>query len=300
MALLEQALRTEAAGTAGSAAFREQMLTSEARRAERAHKAPSAVPTSGGPKGLSVLKCSLTGRRRAPGALAPQEDDPGGCQAQLDPLDAVPALLPARIAPDLWVEPDAGICWLEYALVGRVVLRIVQRRAASATVDGVARAERLHRRRTRPEGAGDPLVAAVLLNPTADVVYELPERNPLIYSHARHRPLFLAPAPGEHLRGLLAAASWGGRGCWGNASRMSFIGPPLPRAVRERSSPRLTTVRSGAIRPSVRPVLRYPKRAEGGTHRPYADCKDRSEATQGEGHAPKLVEEGEFSEVRNG
>jgi hypothetical protein len=50
MALLEQALRTEAAPTAGSATFRELMLTSQARRAERAHKAPSAVPTSGGLK----------------------------------------------------------------------------------------------------------------------------------------------------------------------------------------------------------------------------------------------------------
>jgi len=49
-ALLEQALRTEAAGTAGSATFREQMLTSEARRVERAENARSAVPTSVGLK----------------------------------------------------------------------------------------------------------------------------------------------------------------------------------------------------------------------------------------------------------
>jgi hypothetical protein len=55
----------------------------------------------------------------------------------------------------------------------------------------------LHRRRTSPQGAGDPLVAAALAHPTADVVCELPERNPLIYSHARHRPLFLAPDPGD-------------------------------------------------------------------------------------------------------
>src|SRR5215207_9527944 len=64
---------------------------------------------------------------------------------------------------------------------------------ASTAVDGVARAKRLHRRRACSEGAGDPLVAPVLVDPTADVVYELPERNPLIYSHAPHRPLFLAP-----------------------------------------------------------------------------------------------------------
>jgi hypothetical protein len=50
MALLKQALRTEAAPTAGSGTFRKEMLTSEARRAERAHKARSAVPTSGGLK----------------------------------------------------------------------------------------------------------------------------------------------------------------------------------------------------------------------------------------------------------
>jgi hypothetical protein len=37
-------------------------------------------------------------------------------------------------------------------------------------------------------------------------------------------------------------------------------------------------------------------RAEGGTHRPCADCRDRSQATQGEGYAPKLVE-GSFCEL---
>src|SRR5687767_15641535 len=135
---------------------------------------------------------ALTGHR-APGVLAPQEDDPGRCEAQLDPLGALPALLPARVVPDFGVEPDAGAFWLEYALVGGVVLRVVQRRGGSAAVDDVARAERLHRRRARPQGACDPLVAAVLLNPTVDVICELPERNPLIYSHARHRPPFLAP-----------------------------------------------------------------------------------------------------------
>src|SRR5918998_2442830 len=112
--------------------------------------------------GQSVLKCLLAGRRRAPGAPAPQQDDPGRCEAQLDPLGALPALLPARILADLWVEPDAGPFWLEHPFVGRVVLRVVQRRAACAAVDGVARAERLHRRRAGAQGAGDPLVAAVL------------------------------------------------------------------------------------------------------------------------------------------
>src|SRR5918992_222663 len=158
----------------------------------KADKPPNAVPASGGLKGRSVPKRSLTARRLAPGATAPQQDDPGRCEAQLDPLGALPALLPAGVVADFGVEPDARTFWLEHALVGRVVLRVVQRRGGSAAVDGVARAERLHRRRARPQGACDPLVASVLLNPTADVVYELPERNPLIYTHAPHRPLFLA------------------------------------------------------------------------------------------------------------
>src|SRR5215216_2247332 len=158
-----------------------------------ADKPPNAVPASGGLKGRGVPKRSLTGSRRAPGAPASQEDDPGRCEAQLDPLGALPAFVPARVVADLWVEPDAGAFRLEYALVGGEVLRVVQRRSRLAAVDGVARAERLHRRGARPKGAGDPLVAAVLLRPTADVVYELPERNPLFHSHARHRPLFLAP-----------------------------------------------------------------------------------------------------------
>src|ERR671917_44292 len=142
--------------------------------------------------GQSVPKCSLTGRRRAPGAPAPQQDDPGRCEAQLDPLGALPAFLPARVVADLWVEPDTGALRLEHPFVGRVVLRVVQRRSPPAAVDGVARAERLHRSGARPQGACDPIVALVLIHPTADVVYELPERNPLIYSHAPLRPLFLA------------------------------------------------------------------------------------------------------------
>src|SRR5829696_7466391 len=136
-----------------------------------------------------VPKRSLMGRRRAPGAPAPQQDDPGRRDAQLDPLNALPAFLPARVVADLGVEPDAGAFRLEHALVGGEVLRLVQRRSRRAAVDGVARAERLHRRRARPQGACDPLVASVLLNPTADVVYKLPERYPLIYSHTPS-PLF--------------------------------------------------------------------------------------------------------------
>jgi hypothetical protein len=83
MALLEQALRTEATVSAGSGTFRKEMLTSEARRAERADKARSAVPTSGGrrPERAEML---ANGSPRTPGALAPQEDDPGGCEAELD------------------------------------------------------------------------------------------------------------------------------------------------------------------------------------------------------------------------
>src|SRR5215213_4193429 len=123
------------------------------------------------------------------GASTADEHHPGRCQAQLDPLGAVPAFLPARVVADFGVEPDTGAFRLEHPFVGGEVLRVVQRRAASAAVDGVARAKRLHRRRARSEGAGDPLVAPVLVDPTADVVYELPERNPLIYSHAPS-PLF--------------------------------------------------------------------------------------------------------------
>src|SRR5215218_1239459 len=155
-----------------------------------AEKPPNAVPPSGGLRGRGVPKRSLTGSR-PPSASAPQEDDPGRCEAQLDPLDALPAFVPAGVVADLWVEPDAGAFRLEHSFVGGEVLRVVQRRSRLAAVDGVARAERLHRRGARPEGASDPLVAAVLLHPTADVVYELPERHPLIYSHAPHRPLFL-------------------------------------------------------------------------------------------------------------
>src|SRR5215216_292431 len=156
-----------------------------------AEKPPNAVPASGGrrPGRAETLANGSPGPWRPP----PQEDDPGRCEAQLDPLGALPALLPARVVPDFGVEPDAWAFRLEHPFVGRVLLRVVQRRAASAAVDGVARAKRLHRRRACSEGAGDPLVAPVLVDPTADVVYELPERNPLIYSHAPHRPLFLAP-----------------------------------------------------------------------------------------------------------
>src|SRR5829696_7527029 len=96
--------------------------------------------------GRGVPKRSLTGRL-APGAPAPQQDDPGRCEAQFDPLGALPAFVPARVVADLWVEPDAGAFRLEYALVGGELLRVVQRRSRLAAVDGVARVERLHRRR---------------------------------------------------------------------------------------------------------------------------------------------------------
>src|SRR5919112_3021318 len=102
-----------------------------------ADKPPNAVSTIGGLKGRSVPKHSLTARRRAPGATAPQQDDPGRCEAQLDHLDALPALLPAGVVVNLCVEPDARTFWLEHPFVGRVVLRVVQRRGGSAAVDGV-------------------------------------------------------------------------------------------------------------------------------------------------------------------
>src|SRR5215212_6855348 len=161
-----------------SSTFHKDMLTSREVPCRQAEAA-----------GRSTPKWWLTGRL-SPGAPAPQEDDPGRGEAQLDPLGTPPALLPARVVPDFGVEPDAWACGFEYPFVERVVLRVVQRRAAGAPVDGVARAERLHRRRARSQGAGDPLVAPVFVYPPANVVYELPERNPLIYSHARHRLLF--------------------------------------------------------------------------------------------------------------
>src|SRR5919112_1615350 len=179
-ALLEQALRREATGAAGSSStFREQLLT----------RGQMPCPQAEALKVGAWKKRSLTTRRRALDATTPQQDDPGRCEAQLDPLDALPAFVPAGVVADLGVEPDAGTLRLEHPFVGGVVLRVVQRRGACAAVDGVARAERLHRRRARPEGACDPLVAAVLLNPTADVGYEIPERYPLIYSHTPS-PLF--------------------------------------------------------------------------------------------------------------
>src|SRR5215203_1424080 len=61
--------------------------------------------------GRSILGTSR-GRRSekfglAPGAPAPQEDDPARREAQLHPLGASPALLPARVGANLRVEPDA-------------------------------------------------------------------------------------------------------------------------------------------------------------------------------------------------
>ncbi len=112
------ALRREATGAAGFSTFREQMLISRQMLCRQAQAA-----------GPGVRKRSLTGRRRALGDLAPQEDDPGRCEAQLNPLGALPAFVPARILADLWVEPDARTFWLEHPFVGRVVLRVVQRRS---------------------------------------------------------------------------------------------------------------------------------------------------------------------------
>src|SRR5829696_510485 len=85
-ALLEQALRREATGAAGSGTFREQMLTSRQMPCRQAQAAGRGVP-----------KRSLTGRRWAPGAPAPQEDNPGRCEAQLDPRGALPAFVPAGV-----------------------------------------------------------------------------------------------------------------------------------------------------------------------------------------------------------
>src|SRR5829696_1210011 len=65
--LLEQALRREAACTAGS------WYVPRA----NGDKPQNAVPTSRARRPERAQMLALTGRRRAPGALAPQEDDPG-------------------------------------------------------------------------------------------------------------------------------------------------------------------------------------------------------------------------------
>src|SRR5215217_6650242 len=82
--------------------------------------------------------------------------------------------------------------------------------------------------------------------------------------------------PPESRTPLWRSSRWGGCGCWGNSSRASFMGTsPLPtRAVRrERSSPRLPTVR--LEEPSGRRDDRFSatqsERAEGGTHHLDAD-----------------------------
>src|SRR5829696_6403960 len=137
---------------------------------------------------MPALTGSLT-----PCGPAPQEDDPARREAQLHPLGALPAFLPARVVADLRVEPHAGFLRLQHPLVGGEVPRVVQRRGSPTPIDSVARAERLHRGGAGAQGGGDPIVAPALLDPTADVVRELPERNPLVYSHAPHRPLFMVP-----------------------------------------------------------------------------------------------------------
>src|SRR3954462_12657338 len=99
---------------------------------------------------------------------------------------------------------------------------------------------------------------------------------------------------------LLRSSRWGGAGAGGTPAGRASCSPPFSWAVRREhySSPRLTTtVRAGAIRPSVRPVFRFPKRAEGGTHHLDADVIKHAKATHGEGYSPKCVE-GLFSEVR--
>src|SRR5215218_4969012 len=224
----------------------------------------------------SVPKCWLTGRRRPPGAPAPQEDDPGGCESQLDPLGALPAFLPARVIADLWVEPDAGAFRpfrLEDPLVGGEVPWVVQRRSPRAAVDVVARAERLHRRRTRPEGAGDPIVTLVLLHPTADVVYELTERYPLIYSHAPHPPLFLAPdsraARCRSSSGAVCGSPQVGALCTVCRSTLRVMEEP------GSSSAMASTGRRWCFLPMlINPPMAATLGAEGGTHRLVANSID--------------------------
>jgi hypothetical protein len=89
--------------------------------------------------------------------------------------------------------------------------------------------------------------------PTRSYIHE-PVVPVIVHVDVRHVTDEAAPGVED---APLAQFALGGTRVLGNASRMSFMGPPLPRAVR--SAP-LPTVRSGAIRPSVRPVYRYPKR----------------------------------------
>src|SRR5215207_6517189 len=89
----------------------------------------------------------------------------------------------------------------------------------------------------------------------------------------------------------LAEFALGGRGCWVNASRVRFMGFPLPlggEGALLTALEHYSAVRSHqAVRTAGSPL---PKRAEGRTHRPCADCIDRSQATQGKGYASKLLE----------
>src|SRR5215217_871600 len=97
---------------------------------------------------------------------------------------------------------------------------------------------------------------------------------------------------------LWRSSRWGGRGCWGNSSRTSFMWSSL--ASGGKGAP-LTALAYSAVRShqTVRAAgSPLPKeRAEGGTHRPCAKCKDRIGATQRDGHALECVE-GQFCELR--
>src|ERR687897_2912043 len=83
--------------------------------------------------------------------------------------------------------------------------------------------------------------------------------------------------PPESKTPLWRSSFWGGRGCWVNSSRASFMWFSLLFGGKEKAlltACCTTTVRSGAIRPKRRPVFRYLLGAEGGTHRLGANSID--------------------------
>src|SRR5918993_876670 len=90
--------------------------------------------------------------------------------------------------------------------------------------------------------------------------------------------------PPESKTPLWRSSFWGGRGCWVNSSRASFMWFSLLLGGQEPSDRR-----DGRFSAT-------PGGAEGGTHRLGANSNDYAEAKQSEGHAPECVE-GRFCEA---
>src|SRR5215203_5038707 len=104
--------------------------------------------------------------------------------------------------------------------------------------------------------------------------------------------------PPESKTPLWRSSCCGGRGCWVNSSRTSFMRcSPFASAVR-REPPHRAALQCSQ-EPSDRRDGRFSATlgAEGGTHRLVANSIDYAEAKQREGHAPECVE-GVFCELR--